>query len=94
MSVVRHGEEIRCDKCGGELDAIPIDGANGESRFAFAMTHRRDGSPIGNLNQHGAFLGTIEATQCRACECKQAVIDSLDDEPEEWKKLPKWHKQQ
>lgn len=90
MSLIRHDEEIRCMDCGGELDAVPLEGLDGESRFRFNVTHRKDGTPIANLPTAGAFLGTIELGHCRACGNEQAVLDSLGDDPEAWAKLPAW----
>jgi hypothetical protein len=86
--IIRHSEEIRCKECGGELDAL-AHSENGESRFAFAVTHRRDGSVVKN-----PLYATIEAAQCRQCGRQEAVIDSLCDDGKEeaiWASLPKWH---
>lgn len=88
--IVRHGEEIRCRDCGGEMDAV-AHSENGESRFAFAVTHRRDGSAV-----DPPFLATIETAKCRRCEQYEALVDSLTDDETEaaiWSSLPKWETQ-
>ncbi len=86
--LVRHGEEIRCTGCGGEVDAIAHN-ESGESRFAFAVTRRKNGTIV-----DPPFLATLEAVCCRGCELKEVVLDALADESEKslWASLPKWEK--
>lgn len=96
--VVKHaGEEdevAKCD-CGEGLDAQEMDDGAGKllerSRFAFAMTHKRDGTPIRDLETKGAVLMILELGWCPACQKHCVVIDSTDDR-EYWASLPKWEK--
>jgi len=86
--LVRHGQELRCDKCDGEVEAVPHND-QGESRFGFAVTKRRNGTAV-----DPPFLATIEAAKCITCSSYSAFVDSLVDNDEEaklWESLPKWH---
>jgi hypothetical protein len=87
--VTSHGEVGTCHKCDGPLDTVPM-GTSDRSMFSFAMTHRKDGTPIKHLDTEGPFLGTLELGWCPTCEEYTAILDSMCDQPEEWKKLPKW----
>jgi hypothetical protein len=89
MRVVLHGETITCD-CGAALETVPMEGSE-RSRFAFEITHKRDGRPIKDLESKGAVLGVLELGWCDNCQHHAAIMDTIDD-PQEWAALPKWHK--
>lgn len=88
MSLTRHGEEMRCRKCGGEVDPVAYND-QGESRFAFMITQRKDGTPV-----DPPYRGTVESATCRDCGEITAYLDALDlpDEEAEWRSLGKWNR--
>lgn len=81
-----------CVDCAGPLAMVPCE-SDTRCRFAFSMTHRRDGTPIKHLDTKGAFLGIIELGWCASCEKHTAVLDSTDDAAY-WNSLPKWETRQ
>lgn len=90
-------EEVTCEKCGGELFPCPMELKNGvvteRSIFAYAITHKKDGTPIKDLDTKGAFLGILELGWCGRCEKHSIILDSMDDDPKGWAKLPKWERE-
>jgi hypothetical protein len=93
--VLKHkgeADEIATCKCGAELSSVPVceHGVTRErTQFAFAMTHRKDGSPIKHLKERGAFLAVIELAWCDTCQQHMVVLDSTEDKAF-WSSLPKW----
>ena len=87
-------DEVATCGCGAELETCPVadKGVTRErAQFAFAMTHRRDGTPIRHLDTKGAMLSILELGWCGVCEKHVVVLDSTDDK-EYWASLPKWEK--
>jgi hypothetical protein len=96
LIVIKHpGEpdEIATCTCGHELQTVEMidKGVAQRSRFAFAMTHKKDGTPIRHLATKGAFLGVMELGWCEICQHHVAVLDSTEDK-KYWASLPKWEK--
>lgn len=89
--LICHDEVMTC-KCGAVLHEVPTT-TRPRSRFAFEITHKRDGTPIKDLATKGAHLGVVELGWCEVCEDYCAVIDSEDD-PKVWSELPKLHQPQ
>lgn len=78
MSVILHGETIQCS-CSGELEFVPMEGSSVGARFAFDITHKRNGEPIKNLETKGPFLGVIIVVKCTSCKEYSTVFDTVDD---------------
>ena len=79
-------------KCGHELETVPVvenSVKRERAQFAFALTHKKDGTPIKHLATKGAFLGIMELGWCEVCQHHSLVLDSTDDK-EFWASLPKW----
>jgi hypothetical protein len=83
-------EIITCPVCNAPLEIAPMEGFP-RSRFAYEITHKKDGTPIKNLETEGAFLGTVELGWCPTCQEHITVLDDLCEQPQEWAKLPKWN---
>lgn len=90
-------DEIAKCKCGAELQAQSVSDDSGSkvirerAQFAYALTHKKNGAPIRDLETKGPMLGIIELGWCDVCQHHCAILDSTDDK-EYWASLPKWHK--
>jgi hypothetical protein len=81
-----------CNKCNSNLQSVITEGhKEGRTRFAFNISHKKDGTPIKDLETKGALLGVIELAYCQVCDDYEALIDCTEDQ-EFWSSLPKWER--